>query len=319
MEVAILGGGVAGISSAIALKQAGFDVTVYERRESEKNIGAGIVIWPNAAYVLEQLKVLDEVKSVSGYPSSMRRISSKGEKLGSINIEEINHYMGYPSLSILRYDFQNILVSKLNALGVKIKYGYEITNIENKETIVTVHFENGEKTNADLLIGADGRMSSITRKYVTGNNKPTFQGFINWIGVFESDQMIFDEIIVKDYWGIGERFGIVPVSPYKAYWAGGISAKNIGARDSSTYKQELQSLFSNWPDLINIIISETPKSSINKIYVHDHNPIDKWHNKIWLLLVMPLMRPCPHQVKAPVRHWKMHGILQIVLLKIVKS
>ena len=48
MEIAILGGGVAGVSSAIALKQKGFDVRVYEQRGSASNIGAGIVIWPNA-------------------------------------------------------------------------------------------------------------------------------------------------------------------------------------------------------------------------------------------------------------------------------
>jgi 2-polyprenyl-6-methoxyphenol hydroxylase-like FAD-dependent oxidoreductase len=59
MNIAILGGGVAGISSAIALKLKGFDVTIYERHASEANIGAGIVVWPNAAYILEQLGVLN--------------------------------------------------------------------------------------------------------------------------------------------------------------------------------------------------------------------------------------------------------------------
>ena len=54
MKIAILGGGVAGVSSAIALKQKGFDVSIYERHGSASNIGAGIVVWPNAAYVLER-------------------------------------------------------------------------------------------------------------------------------------------------------------------------------------------------------------------------------------------------------------------------
>ncbi|MBI3187722.1 MAG: FAD-dependent monooxygenase [Gammaproteobacteria bacterium] len=68
MKIAILGGGVAGVSSAIALKQKGFDVSIYERHESASNIGAGIVVWPNAAYVLEQLGVLNEIEAVSGHP-----------------------------------------------------------------------------------------------------------------------------------------------------------------------------------------------------------------------------------------------------------
>jgi len=293
MDMAILGGGVGGVSSAIALKLKGFNVTVYERYDSESNIGAGIVIWPNAAYVLEQFGILDELKRKSGFPSAMQRLSNKGEQLGSINIEEINELMGYPSLSVLRYDFQKILVSKLNALGVSIKYGYEVTNINENELCVNICFKNGQKTSADLVIGADGRMSSIARKYVTGGNKPIYQGFINWIGVYESKEKVFDEIIVKDYWGVGERFGIVPVSPYKAYWAGGISAAKVGIRNPSHYKNELKKIFSTWSDPINEIITRTPTSRINKIYVHDHDPINIWHKNNLIIIGDAAHAPLP--------------------------
>ncbi len=294
MKIAILGGGVAGVSSAIALLIKGFDVTIYERHEAETNIGAGIVVWPNAAYILDQLGVLDEIKQYSGYPSSMQRLSHTGEKLGSIDIEQINNLMGYPSLSILSSDFQRTLLSRLNEPGVAIKYEYEITDItESKSDDVTIHFKNGQNTSADVIIGADGRMSSIARKYVIGTNKPVYQGFLSWIGVFESEEKIFDEIIVKDYWGIGERFGIVPVSKNKAYWAGGISATNVGARVPATYKQELTKVFSNWSSLINTIIIETPASRINKIYVHDHDPIKKWHRNNLIVIGDAAHAPLP--------------------------
>jgi 2-polyprenyl-6-methoxyphenol hydroxylase-like FAD-dependent oxidoreductase len=55
MDIGILGGGIGGLSAAIALKQAGFDVSVYERHTQLSEIGAGIVCWPNACFVLEQL------------------------------------------------------------------------------------------------------------------------------------------------------------------------------------------------------------------------------------------------------------------------
>lgn len=278
MKIAILGGGVAGVSSAILLKQNGFDVTVYERHEAPSNIGAGIVVWPNAAYVLDQLGVLNEIKAVSGYPTRMRRLSSSNEDLGAIDIETINRHMGYPSLSILRSDFQNILLSKLESLGVAIKYEHTVINVETINTNqAEVHFLNGEKITADVIIGTDGRMASYARRYVQGDNEPVYQGFINWVGVFESAEEYFEEISVADYWGVGERFGIVPVTKSKAYWAGGIACTDINSRNPAAYKDELISIFSSWPMPVRIMIERTPIERINKIYVHDHDPIQTWH------------------------------------------
>lgn len=283
MRIAILGGGVAGVSSAIALKQNGFDVSVYERHASASNIGAGIVAWPNAAYVLEQLGVLNEIEAASGRPTRMRRLSSTNEELGSLDIEMISRLMGYPSLSILRSDFQNILTSKLESLGVTIQYAHTVTNIEtNNPRQAEVHFQNGSKISADVVIGADGRMASCARRYVNGDNAPVYQGFINWIGVYESEKYSFEEIAVADYWGIGERFGIVPVTKHKAYWAGGVACAGIGPRNPAKYKNELVSIFSDWPQPVRMMLDHTPVERINKVYVHDHDPIQTWykHNLI---------------------------------------
>lgn len=278
MQIAILGGGVAGVSSAIALKQKGFDVSIYERHESVSNIGAGMVVWPNAAYVLEQLGVLNKIKAVSGYPTRMRRLSNKNEDLGAIAIEIINQQMGYPSLSILRNDFQNILISRLASLGITIHYAHAVTNLTTTDSNqAEVHFQNGLRITADVLIGADGRMASFTRRYVHNDNTPIYQGFINWIGTFESEEAFFQEIAILDYWGVGERFGIVPITPHKAYWAGGIACTDMKPKNPSAYKLELTSIFAGWPSLVQTMINHTPDERINKIYVHDHHPIQTWH------------------------------------------
>ena len=123
MKIAILGGGVAGIASAIAFRQQGFDVTVHERRAADENIGAGIVVWPNAAFVLAQFGLLDEMAAVAGRPRAMRRLSRHGDDLGALDIGLIDARMGYPSLSILRTDFQRILAARLRSLGVEVQYG----------------------------------------------------------------------------------------------------------------------------------------------------------------------------------------------------
>jgi FAD-dependent urate hydroxylase len=294
VDIAILGAGVAGISSAIALKQKGFDVNIYERCESVSTIGAGIVVWPNAAYVLEQFGVLDEIKDVSGYPKRMRRLSNINEALGAIDIEIINHNMGYPSLSILRNDLQNILASRLKSLDVSIQYGHTVTSIETKISgNAEVHFQNGAKVTTDAVIGADGRMASIARRYVHGDNSPVYQGFINWIGVYNSEEDTFPELDIKDYWGVGERFGIVPVTRRKAYWAGGAACKEIGLRNPDESKTELRSIFSNWPEPVRKMIEQTPIERINKIYVHDHDPVETWHRNNVIMIGDAAHAPLP--------------------------
>ncbi|WP_230411977.1 FAD-dependent monooxygenase [Denitromonas iodatirespirans] len=294
MKVAILGGGVAGISSAIALKQKGFDVSIYERHESDLSIGAGIVVWPNAAYVLEQLGVLDEIEAVSGHLTRMCRLSSANEDLGAIDIERINRNMGYSSLSILRSEFQRILISRLESLGVAIQYGRTVTRIETKNPDqAEVHFQNGSKITADVLIGADGRMASHARRYVCGDNSPVYQGIINWVGVYESEEESFQEIAVADYWGVGERFGIVPVTKHKAYWAGGAACADVGPRNQYEYKAELRSIFSDWPQLVRMMTEHTPVERINKIYVHDHDPIHTWHKHNLIVIGDAAHAPLP--------------------------
>ncbi|TVZ41427.1 2-polyprenyl-6-methoxyphenol hydroxylase-like FAD-dependent oxidoreductase [Alteromonadaceae bacterium 2753L.S.0a.02] len=277
MNIIVLGGGIAGVSTAIALRQKGFDVTIYERHNTEASIGAGIVLWPNAVYVLKQLGLFDQVKLLSGCPVKMQRLTNLGEKLGSIDIEFINETMGYPSFSILRTDFQSVLIAKLRELSITVNYGYNVARIQNTSNKTEVLFQNGSSISSDIVIGADGRMASQARKYVFGENKAIYQGFINWVGVMEFETDSFREIVVHDYWGLGARFGIVPISATMAYWAGGVVSEKIAGNDATYYKNELQSIFSGWPELVNTVIAETPLNRINKIYVHDHNPIKTWH------------------------------------------
>ncbi|MBL4629671.1 MAG: FAD-dependent monooxygenase [Paraglaciecola sp.] len=274
MSVGILGGGIAGLSVAIALKQKGFDVDVYERHSQPTEIGAGIVCWPNACFVLQQLGVLNKVANVSGSLNAMDRFTRDGEPIGSLNINQLNELMAYPSYSIIRKDLMSILTQRCLELNIRVHYQHNVSAIENhKNGKVQVNFSHDTHISPDIIIGADGRMNSLARQYVNDSNQPIYQGFINWIGVFESDSGVFNDMSVSDYWGVGERFGIVPVSNKKAYWAAGVASRHIGQNIPELYHSELISRFRSWPAPITQIIEQSPLSRINKIYVHDHDNI----------------------------------------------
>jgi len=294
MDIAILGAGVGGLSTAIALKQKGFNVCVYERGETISNLGAGIVCWPNASFVLDELGLSQDIQAVSGLPTRMQRSSDLGDSLGALDISALNQSMGYPSLSILRKDLMSILFAHAQAEGVDICFAHEATRIEQaQDESAHVVFSHGINIRADLIICADGRMNSIGRQYVNGDNSPVYQGFINWIGVYNSEKPCFDEIAVNDFWGVGKRFGIVPVSESCAYWAGALAAEDIAALDPDAYQHELLMHFSGWPDPIQTVIQNTPVADIHKIYVHDHDPIDCWHKENVLVIGDAAHAPLP--------------------------
>ena len=284
MNILIIGAGIAGLSTAISLKLQGFNVKIVEKNSSITDIGAGIISWPNASNILDKLGLLEEVLKVSGKVTSMKRFTHEGEALGTIDITTINEMMSYPSLSILRCDLMHILNNKINEMEISIHFNHNLLSFVSNNNLVSAKFTNKKIIKADVIIGADGRMNSLTREYVKGDNTPKYQGFINWVGIIKSKSDIFTDLSVSDYWGIGKRFGLVPLSKNHGYWAGGITAKNIERKNPSLYKNELLHEFKDWPSNVLNIIKNTKDSDINKIYVHDHDPLSLWHKNNVILI-----------------------------------
>ena len=179
MNVAIIGGGIAGLASAISLKRIGLDPTVYEQRSEVHHLGAGVVCWPNATFVLNELGLLEELQTVGWPISGMQRITCDGVPLGKLDIRKLDGAMGYPSLAVLRKDLMGLLLRHVNENGIRVHLSRRATRIVACGDHSRIEFTNGTSITPDLILGADGRMASIAREYIRGDNRPVFQGFLN--------------------------------------------------------------------------------------------------------------------------------------------
>ena len=160
MEIAILGAGVGGVTTALALIQQGYKVSLFERTAEPAQFGAGIVIWPNASFVLNELGLLPAVAALSGRPEKMRRVSVAGEDLGFLDITALDKRMGYPSYSILRRDLQSVLLHELSRRGVEVHYNHTVTLVEAGEHgCARIHF-------FDSGFGFVGKVHHATRPTV---------------------------------------------------------------------------------------------------------------------------------------------------------
>ena len=294
MEIGILGGGIAGLSVALALRKQGYKPRVYERRTEPATMGAGVTLWPNASFVLEELGLLQDIAAIGGRPLVMRRQDAAGNALGGLDIGLLNQKMGYPTYTVLRRHLQEVLLVHAARAGIPVEFGYRAVAIElDAHGKAVAHFENGASIRPDLLIGADGRMGSVARKFVAGDNTPVYQGFVNWIGVAQGAHALVDDMSIQDFWGAGERFGCVPVRPDLVYWAAAQARPLPEAIPTTDMRKEVEDLFAGWPDPVGRIIRATPSDAIRLIAVHDLEPLQTWSRANVLLVGDAAHAPLP--------------------------
>ena len=294
MEIGILGGGIAGLSVALALRRQGYNPRVYERRAVPATMGAGVTLWPNASFVLEELGLLQDIEAIGGRPLTMRRQDAAGNALGGLDLGLLDRTMGYPTYTVLRRHLQEVLLEHATRAGIPVEFGRRAVAIGlDVHGRAVAHFENGTSIRPDLLIGADGRMDSVARKFVAGDNTPVYQGFVHWIGVAQGPHALVDDISIQDFWGAGERFGCVPIRHDLVYWAAAQARPLSKAIPTADMRKDVEDLFAGWPEPVARIIRATPASAIRLIAVHDLEPLQTWSRANVLLVGDAAHAPLP--------------------------
>jgi 2-polyprenyl-6-methoxyphenol hydroxylase-like FAD-dependent oxidoreductase len=294
VEIGILGGGIAGLSVALALRKQGYSPRVYERRAGPATMGAGVTLWPNASFVLQELGLLQDIGTFGGRPLTMRRHDAAGNALGGLDIGLLDRTMGYPTYTVLHRDLQQVLLDHVARAGIPVEFGRQAVSIElDAQGKAVTHFDKGESIRPDLLIGADGRMASVARKFVAGDNTPVYQGFVNWIGVAQGRHALVDDMSIQDFWGTGERFGCVAVRPDLVYWAAAQVRPLQEAQPTAEMRKQVENLFAQWPGPVPGIIRATPDHAIRLIAVHDLEPLQTWSRANVLLVGDAAHAPLP--------------------------
>ena len=191
MRVLIAGGGIGGLTAAIALLQRGIDVDVYEQAAELKEIGAGIQISPNGNKVLDALGVFQKLKALSCDPERKEfRLWSTGKPwpMFSLGKTVIDNY-GYPYLTVYRPDLHQTLADRVRELKADaIHLNSAVAGCEQDENSATLILTNGERITGDALIGADG-VRSVVRNTLWGNTDPEFSGMVAWRGLIPMDAL----------------------------------------------------------------------------------------------------------------------------------
>ena len=175
-NIGIIGGGIGGVAAAVALHRAGIDATVYERANELREVGAGMMLWPNATRVLKELGLLERVVALSGPNHRFLVRSSTGRILMNIGLGHFD----VPALCTRRSDLLDALISALPADRVRL--GHDFAHLERHSSSVGIQFFNGVSVEHDFLIGADGIRSRV-RSQSLGVHETIYRGYTVWRGL----------------------------------------------------------------------------------------------------------------------------------------
>ena len=221
MRIAVVGGGVGGLTAAVALLRAGAEVTVYEQVPQLLPVGASLQLGPNATRLLRELDLLEPLRAAASRPEAvdLLRWDDGSLLLHAEHGDAAEAYFGTPQLDFFRPDLHDVLVGALPS-GV-LRLGTRVVTADDDGVVL----EGGERVHADAVVAADGIRSPI-RQQLVGSEEPVFSGTVVYRGVIpRADAGDLHPDRTNRYWIGPYRHGV-------SYWIsrGTLLALNLGVQ-----------------------------------------------------------------------------------------
>src|SRR5690348_2805516 len=179
IPILIIGGGIGGMTAAVALARAGFPVRVVEQSSEFTEIGAGIQLAPNAIRILDKLGLLPEIDKVSVRPRSLVFLDiDTADQLAAVDLADpfINRY-GYPYTVLHRGDLLDVLVAACRADDrITLESNKTVTDVSDKKDCARVEFADGTSYDCDAVVGADGLWSRVRR--LVSDDQPICSAYV---------------------------------------------------------------------------------------------------------------------------------------------
>ncbi|HET8600860.1 MAG TPA: FAD-dependent monooxygenase [Segeticoccus sp.] len=226
MKAIVVGGGIGGLATAVALLRAGHEVEVLEQAPAFTEVGAGLTLWPNAVRALEALGLGDAVRARSLVATDGGIRDSSGRWLARQDISTIRKRFG-PLLMIHRADLLDALREAVP--GPALRAGTIVTEV-TADGIVT--HASGQRQ-ADVVIAADGVNSTARRVLWPAAKPPRYAGYVAYRMLTTplplpaeggEGRVRHEQRRVGETWGRGERFGYVPLPHGRYYCFAAITA-----------------------------------------------------------------------------------------------
>ena len=273
LKAIIIGAGIGGLTTAIALKRAGYQIEVYDRVKELRPVGAGISLWSNGVKVMNWLGLGDEIHKIGGEMNRMTYLSKENELLNDIDLLPLIDQVGQRPYPVSRSELQSMLLEQLGKEHVTLET--KCIGAKEEGNQVTAIFEDGSTATGDVLIAADG-VRSVLRNYVTQQKpEPRYADYVNWNGLVNASPELADKHSWVIYVGDGKRASMMPVGGDRFYYFFGVPMEKGTVVEPQDRRDELAKLFQGWPEPVQNLIQQLNPLETNRLEIHDLDPLEK--------------------------------------------
>jgi len=267
-RIVIVGGGIGGLSAAIALRAAGFHTEVFEQAPKLREVGAGVGLWSNAIESLDQLGVGDEIRAACRPLRTMAGANPSGKTLTSIDLDALGPDFAKAACRVVLRP--SLLAALARRLPIDtIKTGRRVVGVAGGE----LRFEDGGSEKADLIVGADG-LHSVVRPSVVDSGEVRYSGQTCFRGVARMPPP--DPGTLRDVLGAGQRGSVCPVDDGTVYWWVAHNAPAGEIAPSGKRRQLLLGRYRGWPFGLPEAIEATPDEAILQNDLVDRPPAKRY-------------------------------------------
>jgi salicylate hydroxylase len=289
--VLVVGGGIGGLSAALALRFEGAKVRVYEQAAELGEVGAGVGLFPNSMRILQRLGVADSVTRRAA-PINEWKMLAPG---GSVVSHQVAGRDGpISSLGMYRPDLVAELAAGLPR-GV-LHTGHRCVAFRQDDRYAVVTFDNGVSVEADVVIAADGIHSTLQR-YVVEPRRPVFSGVVAYRGVMPAARVPgwpWPQALVN-WVGQGKHFLVFPVRAGTLLNYVGFLPADEQTRESWSAPGDpavLAAEFADWDPWLSRLVSQIDTTFRWGLY--DRDPLPRWINGRLALLGDAAHAMLPH-------------------------
>lgn len=283
MKVLIIGGGIGGLTTALACKHFNIDYEVFEAAPEIREVGAGIWVPPNAMEVMDRFGLSDSIARNGKQLESISVGGPGGRLWYTLHTSDVRRKFRFGTVAIHRGRLQMILYSALDPN--KIHSGKRLKSFTAGANNVSATFEDGSRAVGDCLVGADG-LKSQTRRQLFGEMPIRYSDQTCWRGIVKHQLPADLRGGMRELWGNkpGQRFAFSQITEDEVYYYGTLATPAGGSDHPGTIKQRLIENFGGFGKQATDIIAVIDPSTVIRTDLYDLKPINTWTDGLVALL-----------------------------------